>query len=85
MTFGFESNAPPKRNFAYDVFCFKKAGILIDLSMQKRMTPTSIAFVLLPVSRIRSVSALVAQLGERLTEYVKVLGSIPSVGRVLLW
>ena len=48
------------------------------------LTHGHFALVLLPVSRTSSVSAHVAQLGEHLTVY-KVLGSIPSVGRVLLW
>ena len=46
------------------------------------LTHGHFALVLLPVSRTSSVSAHVAQLGERLTDYVKVLGSIPSAGRV---
>ena len=49
------------------------------------LTHGHFALVLLPVSRTSSISAHVAQLGERLTDYVKVLASIPSVGRVLLW
>ena len=55
-------------------------GIAVEI-----LTHDPFALVLLPVSRTWSVSAHVAQLGERLTEYVKVLGSIPSVGRVQLW
>ena len=49
------------------------------------LTNGPFTFVLLPISRTWSVSAHVAQLGECLTEYVKVLGSIPSVGRMQLW
>ena len=41
-------------------------------------------FMLL-VSRICIMYAHVAQLGERQTEDLKVLGSIPSVGKLLFW
>ena len=60
--------------------CWAHLGFAVEL-----LTHGHFALVLLPVSRTSSVSAHVAQLGERLTDYVKVLGSIPSVWRVLLW
>ena len=41
--------------------------------------------VFIPFSRFPAVNAHVAQLGERQTEDLKVLGSIPSVGTVQLW
>ena len=51
----------------------------------KILTYYPFGFVLLPVSRTCCASIHIAQLGEHLTENGKVLGSIPSVGIMLLW
>ena len=52
-------------------------GIAVEI-----LTDYPFGLVFLPVSRTCCASAHIAQLGEHLTEYEKVLGSLPSVGIV---